>query len=524
MVGARNFRRDDGLGAWSPPDQTFGVPSLIYLRLREAVRLSAMILALSSQWVIGRGTRALERWGQLRVPHRLAVGACLLVLAGMTYVGFYVTEHIREHAIQRAAGGVALYMDSVVERHVQELATRSTLSENSLHALERLLSPASMHRPVVAFRVWKDDTIIFGNERQLIGRTFPLTPAREMATQGHLGVELDHPDRDDDEQIWALKLPILEVYAPVRERGTAHIIAVVETYEVAVDLNKEIWTEQLAAWMVIVAIAAIDIFLMFSLVSSGRRERQSFIDRIAELTRLNAESEQHRQRLSHASLQVSAMNERSLRNVGDELRDETAQHIALALLKFESLQELVSRANGAAAPMAQDSEADLEEMRTALNASLRHIRDVANNLLPSDIEDLSVLDTLTRAARHHERRTGVAVALESRGLPEQLPFPIKACLYRFALESLDGVPADTRARSRSLCAVYDRRKIVLEVIGGRASATADSLHTVSKSHSFAGLRDRIEAVGGKLRLASTPTGEFSLVAELNVPDIELAGG
>src|SRR6478735_6440857 len=123
MVGARNFRRDDGLGAWSPPDQTFGVPSLIYLRLREAVRLSAMILALSSQWVIGRGARALQRWGELRVPHRLAVGACLLVLAGMTYVGFYVTEHIREHAIQRAAGGVALYMDSVVERHVQELAT-----------------------------------------------------------------------------------------------------------------------------------------------------------------------------------------------------------------------------------------------------------------------------------------------------------------------------------------------------------------------------------------------------------------
>ena len=483
-----------------------------------------MILVLLYQWVAGRAVQAHERWRELRVPHKLAVGACLLVLAGMTYLGFYVTERIREHAIQRAAGGVALYMDSVVERHVQELATRSTLSEGSLRALERLLSPASMHRPVVAFRVWKDDTIIFGNERQLIGRTFPLTPARKMAAQGHVGVELDHPDRDDDEQIWALNLPILEVYAPVHERGTAQIIAVVETYEVAVELNHEIWTEQLVAWMIILAIAGIDIFLMFSLASSGRRERQSFIDRIAELSRLNAESEQHRQRVSRASLQVSAMNERSLRSVGDELRDETAQHIALALLKFESLQDLVSHANGAAAPGADDPEADLEEMRAALNASLRHIRGVASNLLPSDIEDLSVVDTLARAARHHERRTGIAVALESRGLPEQLPFPIKACLYRFALESLDGVPPDTRGRSRSLCAVYDQRKIVLEVIGGRASGAAEPLHTGNKSHSFAGLRDRIEAVGGKLKFASTPTGEFSLVAELNVPDIELAGG
>jgi glucose-6-phosphate-specific signal transduction histidine kinase len=92
------------------------------------------------------------------------------------------------------------------------------------------------------------------------------------------------------------------------------------------------------------------------------------------------------------------------------------------------------------------------------------------------------------------------------------------------LESLDGVPPDARARSRSLSAVYDQRKIILEVIGGQAALPTEAAQAMSKAHSFAGLRDRIEAVGGKLRLASTPTGEFSLVAELNVSDIELAGG
>src|SRR5262249_41648439 len=188
MVGARERWRADGLGVWSPPHQTFGIPSLIYPRLGEADTLSAMIVTVLCQWLTVEAVRALQRWKDLRLPHRFALGACLTVLAGMTYVGVYVTEHIREHAIQRAAGGVALYMDSVVERHVQELATRSTLSDDKLRALERLLSPASMHRPVVAFRVWKDDTIIFGNERPLIGRTFPLTPARELATQGHVGV------------------------------------------------------------------------------------------------------------------------------------------------------------------------------------------------------------------------------------------------------------------------------------------------------------------------------------------------
>jgi signal transduction histidine kinase len=478
-----------------------------------------MILALLCQGVAVPSAHALLRWRELRLPHRFAVGACLLVLASMSYVGFYVSEHIREHAIQKAAGGVALYMDSAVEPHVQELAVKSTLSDENLQALERLLSPASMHRPVVAFRIWKDDTIIFGNEHQLIGRTFPVTPARKLASEGHLGVELDHPDRDDDEQIWALNLPILEVYAPVRQRQTGHIIAIVETYEVALGLNRQIWTEQLAAWLIVLAIAGIDILVMISLAGSGKRERDGFIDRIAELSRQRAESEQHRQRVSHASLQVSAMNERSLRTVGDELRDETAQHISLALLKFESLQDLVARAKNEAPEGAESCEADLETIRLALNESLRHIRGVAGNLLPSDFEDLSVVEALGRAARQHQRRTGVAVSIETRGLPEQLPFPIKACLYRFALESLDGLAPDTQAQSRRLYAAYDQCKIVLEVTGGSASPAA-----ATAANSLVRLRDRIEAAGGKLRLASTPTGEFSLVAELNFSEIEQAGG
>src|SRR5262245_398423 len=483
-----------------------------------------MILALLYQGLAVGAAPALRRWKELRLPHRLAVGACLLVLAGMSFIGFYVADHIREHAIGRAAAGVALYMDSVVERHVQELATKSTLSGANLQALERLLSPASMHRPVVAFRIWKNDTIIFGNEHHLIGRTFPLTPARKMAAEGHVGVELDHPDRDDDEQIWALNLPILEVYAPVRQRGTGHIIAIVETYEVAVELNRQIWTEQLVGWLIILAVAGIDIFLMATLASSGKQERDGFLDRIAELSRQRAESERHRQRISHASLQVSAMNERSLRLVGDELRDETAQHIALALLKFESLQDLVSRAKSDAPLEPDDYEADLDTIRTALNESLRHIRGVAGNLLPSDFEDLAVVDVLARAARQHQRRTGVAVRVESRDLPEQLPFPIKACLYRFALESLDGLAGDARASTRTLYAAREQDKIVLEVRGGHASPAANIPQSSAQTTSFVSLRDRIEAAGGKLRLASTATGEFALVAELNFSEIEQSGG
>jgi signal transduction histidine kinase len=193
-------------------------------------------------------------------------------------------------------------------------------------------------------------------------------------------------------------------------------------------------------------------------------------------------------------------------------------------LKFESLQDLVSRVGMHAAPGAEDYEGDLETIRTALTHSLRHIRGVAGNLLPSDFEDLSVVDVLARAARQHQRRTGAAVAVETRDLPEQLPFPIKACLYRFALESLDGMPDDADRRTRSLCAACEQGKIVLEVRGGQAAPAADLPQAAQHTTRFVSLRDRIEAAGGKLRLAPTATGEFALVAELNFSEIEQSGG
>ena len=458
-------------------------------------------------------------WRALRLSCKLAAGASVLVVAGMAHLGVIVTGHVRENVVQQSAAAAALYMDSFVERHVQELSTKPVLSEENRQALERLLSPASMHRPIIAFRIWKGDTIVFSNERELIGKAFARTASRERAWQGHMAAEFEQPDGDDDEQVRSLELPVLEVYAPVRERGNGRIIALVETYEIAVELKNTVQVNQLAAWTAIIAITLMVVLLLFSMATSDSIERNSLLGQIRELARLRRESERHRQKIRQANLQLSAMNERSLRSVGDELHEGPAQYVALALLKFEALEELVSKASDATPLHAGDHKEDLESIRTALNATLRHIRDVASGFLPTDIENISVVELFARAARHHERRTGVPVELESYGLPDKLPFPLKACLYRFAQEGLArtyAVPDGQRLR-----ACCDADRMVIEIVGGRAfSAEARSLS--ADSSTFKDLRDRIEAVGGRFRIVPALCEGLSLIAELNVSDMEMA--
>jgi signal transduction histidine kinase len=430
----------------------------------------------------------------------------------MAYLGFVMTTHIKENAIHRVATATALHMDSFVERHVQALAASSALSEEQRQALEKLLSPAAAHKPIVAFRIWKGDTIVFSNERELVGKTFARTPARERAWLGQMAVEFEQPDGDDDEQVRSLNLPILEVYAPVRERGTGRIIALVETYEIGVELRNEVRNGQMLAWTAIAGITLLVVMLQFS-----------FVNKIAELSRLRAESEQRRQRISHANLQVSEMNERSLQRVGNDLCNGPAQYLALALLRFDGLDKLVSGPAEVGTPLLTDGHRqDLEIIRKALDDALCDTRRVAGGLLPRDLEHLSVAETFARATRRHERRTGTAVRLETQGLPEQLSFPVKACLYHFATESLDRISAVANSQPQRISVSCDDEQMALEIVSGPIMCTDP--HSFATSARFGSLRDRIEAVGGNFRLIPDSAGGLLLVAELKLADMELARG
>ena len=74
-------------------------------------------------------------------------------------------------------------------------------------------------------------------------------PARNRAFEGDVvaSLGLDGDDEDDER---ALEVPILEIYAPVRQTGTNKIIALAETSELAVDLMKEIRAAQYTSYAV----------------------------------------------------------------------------------------------------------------------------------------------------------------------------------------------------------------------------------------------------------------------------------
>src|SRR5215470_8997453 len=400
--------------------------------------LTPPLVMSASQW-----------WRQLGRARKLTAALSIGILAASIYAGSVVAQHIQDMFANKAGATTALYMDSIVEPLVQELVAKPSLSDDNRAALERLVSPASAGRPVIAFRVWVDDRIVFSSRGEFVGKKFPASPARVRAFEGEvvssLGFEGDY---DDNER--ALRAPILEIYAPVRQTGTNKIIALAETSELAVDLAREIQTAQYTSYAVLASGGICLVLLLFSLTGGLQKE-------IGDLAQQQLQESLFNKRVCRANRRVLEINEKNLRRVGEEIGAISA----------------------------------------ALKQCMRQIRDVSTGLTPSDLKALSLPKVISTAICLHEARTASAVSCEFHNLPPTAPDVLKSCLYLFIEQALGTIFRHSAADADvHVCAKSEADKLEIELVSRQhpeGLRVAEAIEAGGDS-----LRQRIEALGGVL--------------------------
>jgi signal transduction histidine kinase len=470
--------------------------------------------------------RARHRWSRIDLWLQFTIATSAVLIAGMVIIGQWITERITEGLINTNAAAAALYIDSFVEPHVQELKTHSTLSPESQVQLDSLLVPSVNGELIVGFRIWKGDTIVYSNERELIGRSFPSTPLRERAWAGHLAADLNFQYDPEHARLrlprpvsQGLRRPVLEIYAPVRETGTNRIIALAETYQVIPTLSEELEGARLGNWIVVALVTFAMIGLQFIIVRNGsrtiQRQRAALSDRIAELSRLLRENTVLRQRAADANRRVTEMNERYLRQVGSDLHDGPVQLLAMAVLRLDALSAVLAGLDKTAAEEANE---DISVIREALVDSLNEIRDVSAGFAPAEVEKLSLAAALDMAARRHERRTGSVVKRDIRDLPKQVPLSLKACLYRFTQEGLVNAFRHAGGQGQEIVARCEEDCIEVSILDRGPGLSRSVAFKENGGQGLIGLRDRVESLGGEFSIDPRPGGGTVLTARLRFSD------
>ncbi len=259
-------------------------------------------------------------------------------------------------------------------------------------------------------------------------------------------------DLSGEENAWerARWSRLLELYVPVRERGTERIIAVAEFYLSPRETNQQVDEARRTTWLVVTLAIFVSAALLFGIVKRGsdtiKRQERALTDQVSELTVLLDENAELSDRVLSAAERSTMLNERSMRRVSSDLHDGPGQMLSLALLRLDDLQKRSERGDP---PSAEE----LGEVERILQEAMTDMRSVAAGLRVPELAPMGVEAVASRAVLDHERRSGATVALRTRELPADVPLPLKIALFRALQESLSNATrhgGGTRAQRRSL--------------------------------------------------------------------------
>ncbi len=196
--------------------------------------------------------------------------------------------------------------------------------------------------------------------------------------------------------------------------------------------------------------------------------------------------------------------EKERRRIARELHDQLGQEVTAISLGLRNLQEMTT-----------DSDA-----RRDLLGKLKQIASNIDNRVDRFTLDLRpvVLDDLGLAAALKAQFTewsglhGIQVNSHLAGLPATpLPFELSTTIFRVIQESLTNVARHSNATAVDVIVECGNGEIKVVV---EDNGTGQLRPTGTQSHGLAGMRERVEALGGQFRTESTPGAGFSIFVRL----------
>ena len=215
---------------------------------------------------------------------------------------------------------------------------------------------------------------------------------------------------------------------------------------------------------------------------------------VAELRRL-ARSEERLRAVSQRLMNVEEIQRRSLNR---ELHDRVGQNLSALQLNLATLRiELDGGTTRAAGERLHDAQSLLE-------ATSNQVRDVMADLRPAALDDFGLLAALRDHAAGVSARLRIAIAVQGKDLEPRLPLATEMALFRIVQEALNNVALHSRARKAEIALAVTPRVVRLSVADDGTGFNAARPPRRAAHYGIAIMRERAEAVGARLRIASRP--------------------
>ncbi|WP_231930870.1 sensor histidine kinase [Micromonospora coriariae] len=235
---------------------------------------------------------------------------------------------------------------------------------------------------------------------------------------------------------------------------------------------------------------------------------------VGTVVRVNREAtarsraEQARSRAEQARRQADEERLRIAQEVHDVVGHGLAAISMQAEIALHLLPKRPEQAETALTAISRTSREALDELRVTLGA-------VRRGAERGPVPGLARLPAL----RDRLAGTGLAVRLRVVGAPRELPAAVDLAAYRVVQEALTNVLRHAGVASAEVTVDYRADELTVEVTDRGAGARRDGLDPADDGtggHGLAGMRERVDALGGRLAVGPRPDGGFRVYARLPV--------
>lgn len=227
----------------------------------------------------------------------------------------------------------------------------------------------------------------------------------------------------------------------------------------------------------------------FSVSYAERLEKES-IARFEEV-------EQAKKDLQQLSARLLEIQENERKRLSRELHDEIGQ--TLTALRIE-----ISRAQAAWKTGLPETEERLQEAHLLAEKTVKTVRDISVLLRPSLLDDLGLGPALQWQAEDFSRRSGIRCSFSEEGIRDDLNDEHKTCVYRVVQEALNNCEKHAGATYVRLAISQTGQNLTVQMEDNGRGFQIDKSGTPagSKGLGLLGMRERVSALGGLLKLES----------------------
>jgi signal transduction histidine kinase len=199
---------------------------------------------------------------------------------------------------------------------------------------------------------------------------------------------------------------------------------------------------------------------------------------------------------------VVAGQELERTHLARELHDETGQALTSILLGLGAIRET------------NDVDSAVDALRELVVSTLQNVRRLAVELRPSALDDFGLVPALERLTTMITEQGGPTVDLEAQLSGGRLPGEVETTLYRIVQEALTNTLKHANATSVSVILTRTAEAVTAVIEDDGLGIELD--RNDPQGLGLTGMRERVELVGGRLRIESSAGAGTTIVAEVPV--------